>query len=508
MKAPLCTNLAPDTITPAPSHGKAWRRVVWCFHLIFLCGFLATMLALGYKIVRFSMGGHISADYGIRWSEVHALQQGFDPYDIWTCKITHPYLYPVDGYNYCWSRIDFDVNAEIFNEISQNILLSIENGTNVKPTDKNYFPGVGVYPPNAYTFFWPFSKLPLTVGERIWFSITFAVYFLSLYFVYRRIKPQNPLLTGKQLFFIILAGAGFAPLAWFALIANGNYGAIHLGALIILLVSLECSERFESQGKHLKSVLWQFVGGIAFAILLVKPQIGLLFGLPLLLSRKWMIIIVAGILSIAACFPPALMCGKSPLELLLHLQNSGIPWYQGSAFIPKIVQDQLWDLGLGRLGMKISMLAGIITCTFLSWRTRNDADWLVRLLPAIVLAPIWTFASKNDALIYVFVITFFVLRIVKKTPDWKFSTFFVFILAIFVNIIPPYLKTYYLTRFWLFITNPSIFLVNRQNLFNDLSDELDYLIWNLDSFFKPALLLCFVFWIYRYYKPCKKTFSV
>jgi len=54
----------------------------------------------------------------------------------------------------------------------------------------------------------------------------------------------------------------------------------------------------------------------------------------------------------------------------------------------------------------------------MSWRLRKDCSWLVRLLPAAVLAPVWTFAWQYDTLVWTLPVMFFAQRFLAGKPGW------------------------------------------------------------------------------------------
>ena len=132
--------------------------------------------------------------------------------------------------------------------------------------------------------------------------------------------------------------------------------------------------------------------GVCWALMMVKPQIALVFAIPLLFERKFKTVFVAAIVCFGAAIVPAALCGRNPIEMILGLRNCGTEFPQlgtiRSLLLPDVVLGRLW------LDSKMILCAngivGIVFCIALTAIWRRTGSWLWKFLPAMALSFCWT----------------------------------------------------------------------------------------------------------------------
>ena len=93
------------------------------------------------------------------------------------------------------------------------------------------------------------------------------------------------------------------------------------------------------------------IAGFCWAIAMIKPQLGLIFAIPLLMRRKWKTCFVAGIICLSLSIPPALMCNTSPLTMILQAPSANTFMFHGCGTWPYVL------------------------CGYSIWSGNNQAPW-------------------------------------------------------------------------------------------------------------------------------------
>jgi hypothetical protein len=184
----------------------------------------------------------------------------------------------------------------------------------------------------------------------------------------------------------VFAGAAalFAGYAGGGVLAMGNYGAINTLLIVLLVMSLTAGH--------------DILAGIVWAFLMIKPQIGLLFAIPILMKRRFITAGVAVAVCIICSIPPCLMCGKTPVEMILEVPRgcAFIAEEAGTVLIPACVFRMLHGKVPYAVLSGISMSIGTAICFVLTWRLRKASSLLVFFAPAIVCSLIWNYYKPHD----------------------------------------------------------------------------------------------------------------
>ena len=150
-----------------------------------------------------------------------------------------------------------------------------------------------VYPPQVALVFAPLSDLPYHLAAGLWSLVSIGVYTFSVRSAW---LPVRSALTNFRL--VAVCAVGFAP--FWSLILNGQTTAVPILAFSCAAVAL-------SGGR-------KFLAGLAFGLLFIKPQFGLVLALVVVVCREWSIL--AG-LAACACIQLTLVLGLLGHTVLL-----------------------------------------------------------------------------------------------------------------------------------------------------------------------------------------------
>ena len=299
-----------------------------------------------YRGFRLAPGG----DFSMRYNEVECIGKGIDPWDVISGRCsTEEYTaaYPVPS----------------------------------SPPPRSGAKPVHVYTPWEYTFLLPFTILPRASAGTLFLALSVAALAAVGIWAFRAGKN----LAGDWRDGLFCAAAAlFSSNAAAYLFECNNYGGLH--AFFLLLLALALQSR--------RDVL----AGVCWAFLMIKPQTGLLFAIPLLLRRRFLAVGVAVAVCLAASIPPSLLCGKSPFELILDISRGGMPNMVSNGTM--LVPAQVFAAFAGHCNPFFlelaSMAIGAAICFVLVWRLRRDDSWFAVLAPVAVCSILWAYSVVYD----------------------------------------------------------------------------------------------------------------
>lgn len=216
-----------------------------------------------------------------------------------------------------------------------------------------------VYPPQIALVFAPLSNLPYHIAAVIWALVSTVVYAASVRIAWR---PVRSALTNASL--VALCAAAFPP--FWSLILNGQTTAVPIVAFTGGAIALSSDRRF--------------LAGVAFGLLLVKPQFGLVLAVVVVTCREWAIL--AG-LAVSACIQLALVLAVlGNGALLAYLQVvSRLESLQG-ALEPSVTEMHSLAVVTRLLPGGLSIVAWLFATVVVSWMTvrvwRSAAPMYVR----------------------------------------------------------------------------------------------------------------------------------
>jgi alpha-1,2-mannosyltransferase len=213
----------------------------------------------------------------------------------------------------------------------------------------NYPESYWSYPPHLVLFIWPFGLMPYLLAYVAWCVTGIALYVLAC----------SAAIPRRRLMFLAVA-PGVAVCIFFG--QNGFYTA---ALLIGGLLSLERRP---------------LLAGMLFGILTVKPQLGVLLPVLLILERRW--------LTIASAV--ATTC------ILVALTSMLFGWHIWIEFYGKIVPQQLWLTENGA-GLLFSMVGTVFYGARMVHLPLGVAWALQYAVAALAFAAVvWTFWKRRD----------------------------------------------------------------------------------------------------------------
>ncbi|MBQ4107094.1 MAG: DUF2029 domain-containing protein [Lentisphaeria bacterium] len=283
-----------------------------------------------------------AGDWLLRWRELRLLQRGIDPFDVFTHRIQVP------G---CVSLLDPQPGNQ-----------AIHN-----------------YAPWTYGFCFPAAWLSGEItAARLMLAVNAAGLLLLAGLIWLTIRERTDdpdraiLLTAAALLLDLF------PL--FRTLSVGNFSIAATTAALALAMLLN--------RKH------DLAAGFMLAILMLKIQIGAVFLIPLLMARKYRTLAVGGGLCAAASCIPAWFTGKMPWTLTWQLLHSGDPSfvspYTGGLFsVFARVLPASWLLAADAV-----IALGVLI--LVSRQLRHHRDWLLKLVPAAAVVPLWNYSQTID----------------------------------------------------------------------------------------------------------------
>lgn len=281
-------------------------------------------------------------DIRMRHNEVVCSHSGVNPFDVWAHRVE---VEQFVGHE----RPDF-------------------------PKEKSTKPRVHAYPPWHTTFAWFYGWIPqrsIITLLTILNTLAFVLFAITLH----RWMPQESSPARRE--FYLLAFAGIA-ISMAHLFGVGNYGGLLLAALIGMMSA------FERRQEMLLGLLW--------ALVMIKPQVGILLFWPIFFAKRYKAIAVAVTICLLATLWPAYVYRVSPIELILQVPQLGTPYLVKGWSSPI----HIIHLLLGTSGLMAWTGLCFLVCAGLSYLTRQSDSPLLRFAPVLTIFPIWTYSQSHD----------------------------------------------------------------------------------------------------------------
>ena len=270
---------------------------------------------------------------------------------------------------------------------------------------------VHAYPPWHITFFFFYGWIPRGIMNII-FLLTNCIIVIILFFYllyYCLLNRYN-----IYCFIIIIWGMSLYFQAHIKLcLSVGNYCIIIAGLSVVFYWLLE----------HKK----QSLAGVIWALMMIKPQVSMLFFWPLFFAKQWKTICVAVITCIIATFFPAYLFKQSPIELILEIPKIGAPYCFYAEYSGPLLS--IVNKLFGSNSIIIATIIGFCLCGVLCFFSKHYNKWWQKCLPVMLVIPYWTYAQRMDWLIGWNVILAILLVIIHRSPfinlqDSKITRFF------------------------------------------------------------------------------------
>ena len=301
-------------------------------------------------------------DFNLRMNELVCVRQGVNPYAVW--------------------HGDIDLKPFYAN-------------THKGPVPEGCTKQVNAYAPWAYVYMLPVSLLPKGAEWPV-YCLLMALCVVGIAMMAVREDAHG---AGRTIGLSVpLLVVGY-PL--FANCSVGNFGVFVLFGAVLMAWAL-------NRG------LW-WLAGFGWALAMVKPQLGLLFAIPLLLRGRFATCVVAGGVCLAATVAMSVVLKTPVVDLLLQGPAANTEFFQGCGTWPKFL--------CGTFGVEhdilIGMGVGAVVCLVLTWMVRREGDCFVLLMPAAISGCSWTYASNYCQAMGWF-LAFVLVRELVRNPRSRF----------------------------------------------------------------------------------------
>jgi hypothetical protein len=223
----------------------------------------------------------------------------------------------------------------------------------------------------------PFSFLPLKTADALFKMMeVLAIFGLVAFSLHR--SGQLGVTDWKRL---LLAYSVFLlpPEAWFFAFRYGNWTIPFCLGAVCLVLALR---------RHN-----QVLAGFFWAFLMIKPQQGIWFAIPLLFRRQFKCVAVAVAACLAASIPPAVLCGKSPVALILEIPGLRVLEYYETTLFPPVAYRFANNHVFPKAALFVSLLLCLFFCLTATWKLRKESDWFTYLQPTFFCLcagyPLW-----------------------------------------------------------------------------------------------------------------------
>ena len=359
------------------------------------------VLALSFSVFLLPSTWRPGCDFTWRHNEVRCLRSGLDPYDV------------------CFLGAESPEYCSVFHP---------EPGK--KP--------VNAYSPWQYTWFLPLSHLPLRTAHTVFMLLNLGALALIAVLAgrmgckccrgfkscrgYRSCDDDGKRcntcnfcntcqpLQQSTLSLVIASAACFLGLGLVRVLQVSNYGLLMAAALMLLATVPNA-------------------GPLALCVLMVKPQIGILFVIPLLLSRRYRTVFGAVLLCGLSVLPAAALCHGNPVQMVLRVVFSGTHSIRaaevGTGLLPPPLIAKLSAFAPASVWLAVSAVAGFGLCLWGSWRLRKHPDFAVRLLPAATISLLWMQGHFHDRVILALPLAVFATAALRgnRRAAWMYLLF-------------------------------------------------------------------------------------
>ncbi len=279
-------------------------------------------------------------DFRYRMAEVHCVRRSVDPFRVWNEEVT---LRP-----YC------------------------SNNPNRRAVPEGCTEMVSVYPPWEYTLMLPFAALDGETAWWVWSLLSFVSLGLLVDVVYRAERKRR---TSAEATLCATAPLLVVAHAVWSNFQVGNHVAVVLAAAVLMAWCLNRKR--------------DVAAGLCWAVMMAKPQIGLVFAVPVLLRGR----VKTAAVAVGACLLlsvwPAVNCHASLLDLILEPSRATAFAFEGCGTWPRFLCGAVPGNGDILAGLAV----GAVVCTALTWSLRRERDWFVVLMPAAITSCCWTYTQ-------------------------------------------------------------------------------------------------------------------
>ena len=286
-------------------------------------------------------------DFVLRVNEIECLLKGVNPFDVWHGDIVlKPYV-PNFG----------------------------EPRKVVEGKD-GYTEIINAYAPWEYMVMMPFALMPRTVAWTLYFLVMMA----GLGVLFAAGRSFCTAFSGCDCVASLIGGTLPVLLAGLPIYQNFHTGNLAVPVLVASAMMAVCLNRG-----------YDVLAGVCWSLAMLKPQIGLVFAIPLLMFKKFKTCFVAAAICMAFSVFASLFCKASPWTLILQTPAANTFAFMGCGTMPSFLCHYLpagFDIVAG-------LVVGAALCAYMTHKLASSGvrDWTVILMPAAVMGAAWTYAQ-------------------------------------------------------------------------------------------------------------------
>lgn len=290
-------------------------------------------------------------DFRMRYNEAQCVRKGKDPYLMWNGTL------PLGEYK-AW---DF---------------------SHALDADKAKI--IHAYPPWEYVWMMPLTFFQQDIAERIFWGMSWLgiLFLCGSAFILGRRQMNGACWAGfASMTSVLLVNCAIDEcLGW------QNYGILIAAAV---LAAILCHR---SGNEVWSGVFWSFT--------LVKPQLGMIFFVPLIIQRKWSAISTAAVITITGTLIAAFLCGRSPVDMILAITEYSKGQFRETGIVPRSLYLSMVKQCGDTCLMLCSAAIGLGLCAFLSLMLRSCKEPFEWILPAVFFSTVWTASRSHDQCVY------------------------------------------------------------------------------------------------------------
>ena len=311
-------------------------------------GALFAAAALAFAIICFASPStwRVGMDFGWRYNEALCVRSGVDPYDV--CFNAKP----------------------------------SERFTSVFAAEPGKLP-VNAYTPWEYSWMLPLTHLPRETAHTFFLLLNLAALLGIASLAWRRARRHGLPCPAR---WIVVAGACFLGISLYRVLQVSNYGLLMAFAAFAMAECLDARR--------------EILAGLCWAMVLVKPQIGILLAFPLLLGRHVVALLTGAGFCALSALPAAALCNANPARMVWRVLHSGTHSIRasevGTPLLPPELVASLSGIAPPAAWLALSAVIGLSLALALSWRMRRHSDAVARLAPALAVGLLWMPGHFHD----------------------------------------------------------------------------------------------------------------
>ena len=334
---------------------------------------IGILLSFAFLSVYYSWRLHCSndclfGDFTARYNEILCSHDGVDPFEVWSHQI----------------------NSDKYQGLPRPDMPSaVDSRRKI----------VHAYPAWHILFFWWYPYVPQSVLQCGYFLLNAIIFLFAPWCILCNSTAHGADKVLSCCFALFACSYEEGRLLYY-----GNYSGLCLLMFLLMTMALKKQKIF--------------LASIAWAIMMIKPQVGALFFWPLVFQRKYKMIVG----TVGACFLGVLFAAKvynsHPLELIAHIPLIGAPYMGGwpiQKFLQKIINVEYVS--------PVIMIICFLLCGILSYGLKSSESWLIRCLGVFLLFPYWTYSQSYDMIMLLCFYSSVSLLLLKLSNDDGFKKY-------------------------------------------------------------------------------------